>query len=79
MVADWNLLSDDLQLTLSRAALQKAAETIAGQAEVLAREIEDGVLDDRGGPDALRLLARFVRLSQEAMGQAGELEVAGHC
>ena len=37
MVADWNLLSDDLQLTLSRAALQKAAETIAGQAELLAR------------------------------------------
>lgn len=73
MVADWNLLSDDLQLTLSRAALQKAAETIAGQAELLAQEMEDGVLDDRGGPDALRLLARFVRLSG-----AAHLAVAGH-
>jgi len=73
MVADWNLLSDDLQLTLSREALRTAAETIAGQAELLAREIEDGVLSDRGGPDALRLLARFVRLSGSA-----ELTTAGH-
>ena len=62
-LADWNLLSDDLQLTLSQAALYRAAETIAGQAEILAREIEDGALNDRGGPDALRLLARIVRLS----------------
>ncbi len=73
MVADWNLLSDDLQLTLSREALVKAAETIAGQAELLAREIEVGALADQGGPDALRLLARFVRLSGSA-----ELAVTGH-
>lgn len=73
MMADWNLLSEDLQLILSRAALRKAAETIAGQAELLAGEIESGQLDDRGGPDALRLLARFVRLTGEA-----ELGVAGH-
>ena len=66
MLSDWNLLSDDLQLTISRAALFRAAETIAGQAEILAREIEDGVLDDRGGPCALRLLARIVRLNGAA-------------
>ena len=73
MLSDWNLLSDDLQLTLSQAALCRAAETIAGQAEVLAREIEDGSLNDRGGPDALRLLARIVRLTGKA-----EMTPAGH-
>ena len=73
MVSDWNILSDDLQLTLSREALYKAAETIAGQAEVLAREMESGDLVDQGGPDALRLLARMVRLTGQA-----ELAVAGH-
>ena len=73
MMSDWNLLSDDLQLTLSRAALSRAAETIAGQAEILAREIEAGALHDRGGPDALRLLARIVRLNR-----AAELTPAGN-
>ncbi len=72
MLSDWNLLSDDLQLTLSKAALVRAAETIAGQAETLAREIEDGALSDRGGPDALRLLARIVRLTgRTEMGAVG--------
>ena len=42
MLADWNLLSDDLQLVLSREALQRAAHTIAQQAEVLATEMEQG-------------------------------------
>lgn len=73
MAADWNILSDDLQLTLARAALYKAAETIAGQAEVLASEMETGGLADQGGPDALRLLARVVRLTGQA-----ELAMAGH-
>jgi hypothetical protein len=35
MLSDWNLLSDNLQLTLSREALLQAAHTIAQQAEVL--------------------------------------------
>ena len=39
--ADWNLLSDDLQLTLSREALRRAAETLASHAEILAREMEE--------------------------------------
>ena len=63
MGQDWNLLSDEQQLALARAALRRAAETIAGQAEVLAAEMEDGGLLDRGGPDALRLLANVVRLN----------------
>jgi hypothetical protein len=73
MLSDWNQLSDDLQLVISRAALDRAAETIAGQAEILAREIEDGALRDRGGPEALRLLARIVRL-----GGDGGMTPAGH-
>lgn len=72
MVADWNILSDNLQLVLSREALRRAVETIAGQAEVLADEIEVGTLADRGGADALRLLAAVVRVTgQDGLGTAG--------
>ena len=73
MVQDWNLLSDDLQLALSREALRRAADTIAEQAEVLASEMETGGLIDRGGPDALRLLAQVVRINGE-----GTTPVGGH-
>lgn len=65
MLRDWNLLSDDLQLTLSREALIRASHTIAEQAELLAIEIETGGLSDRGGPDALRLLAAVVRVDHD--------------
>jgi hypothetical protein len=72
MLADWNLLSDDLQLVLSREALQRAAHTIAQQAEVLAVEMEEGSLSDRGGPEALRLLAAVVRITgQDTFAPAG--------
>ena len=64
MLAEWNKLSDALQLTLSQEAMRRAAETIAGQAELLAEEIECGALPDRGGPDALRLLAMVVRAAE---------------
>lgn len=73
MLRDWNVLSDDMQIALSREALAKAAETIARQAEILAVEIEAGNLADYGGPEALRLLAAVVRVS----GQDG-LTPAGH-
>lgn len=63
MVREWNMLSDEQQLLLAREALRRAAETIAGQAEVLAAEMEEGGLLDRGGPDALRLLASVVRIN----------------
>lgn len=72
MLSDWNLLSDDLQIAVSREAMRHATETIAGQAELLAGEIETGALHDRGGPNALRLLAALVRLSgEDAHGCAG--------
>jgi len=41
--------------------MQRAAETIAKQAETLAGVMEAGELSDQGGPDALRLLAAVVR------------------
>ncbi|MFL5333337.1 MAG: hypothetical protein ACJ8H8_09185 [Geminicoccaceae bacterium] len=67
-----NLLSDNLQLVLSREALLQAAHTIAQQAEVLAGEMEDGCLADRGGPEALRLLAAVVRITgQDTLAPAG--------
>lgn len=72
MLCDWNTLSDGLQLALSREALYRAGLSIATQAEVLATEIEKGTLADRGGPEALRLLAAFVRdTSHGVLGPTG--------
>jgi hypothetical protein len=72
MVSDWSVLSEPLQLALSREALRRAAETIAGQAELLAEEMECGALIDQGGPDALRLLAAVVRVNgEESFGAVG--------
>jgi hypothetical protein len=61
MLTDWNLLSDELQLMVSREALRRAADILAEQADDLASEMETGTLSDRGGPEALRLLASVVR------------------
>lgn len=47
--ADWKDMPDDLQLVLAREALRRAAETLAEHAELLAIEMEDGALRDRGG------------------------------
>jgi hypothetical protein len=57
----WSILSDEAQLALSREALQQAADTMVGQAEILAEEMRQGTLADRGGPEALTLLAAIVR------------------
>jgi len=61
VTASWHALPDDLQLTLSREALRRAAETLAEHAELLATEMEAGTLLDQGGPEALRLFAAVVR------------------
>jgi hypothetical protein len=74
MPADWHTLSNETQLTVARAALLRAAATIAGQAELLADEIENGAMSDPGGADALRLLAAVVRGAEES-----PFAVAGHC
>ena len=74
MLADWHALSNETQMTLAHAALTRAAETIACQAELLAEEIESGALADPGGVDALRMFAAVVRSQEE-----DPLSVAGHC
>ncbi len=66
MLSDWNCLSDETQLLLSREALRRAMISIADQAETLAVQIEHGLLDDRGGPDALRLLAAITRIGDRS-------------
>ena len=72
MFFDWDALPDDIQLTLSRAALSRAVVTIATQAEVFADEIECGNVADRGGAEALRLFAAVIRI-----GALDELPTAG--
>lgn len=74
MLAEWTMLSDDLQLCLAQNAMRSAAAVIADQAEALALAIEGGTLADRGGPDALRLLAAVIR----AAGREAH-PPAGHC
>ncbi|HUN40181.1 MAG TPA: hypothetical protein VMU81_07815 [Acetobacteraceae bacterium] len=74
MLADWHVLSNETQLTLARAALYRAAQTIANQAELLAEEIDTGILGDVGGAEALRLLATVVRGAEE-----DPFAVAGRC
>lgn len=70
--ADWHALTDAQQLTLAREALRRAAEILAGQAELLAEEMEGGALLDRGGPEALRLFAALVRATnRDAFGAIG--------
>ena len=69
----WQTMPDDLQLTLAREALRRAADTLAEHAEILALEMEAGALHDRGGPDALRLFANVVRATTLETAEA-----AGH-
>ena len=72
MFQDWDILPDTVQLALAREALRRATDTIASQAEVLAQEIEAGSISDRGGSEALRLLAAIVRMTgQDSFGVVG--------
>ena len=74
MSDDWHVLSNETQLILARSALHRAAQAIAGQAELLADEIDNGAMADPGGADALRLLAAVVRGAED-----DPFAVAGHC
>lgn len=74
MLANWTRLSDDLQLCLAQNAMRHAAAVIAEQAEALALAIEGGTLADRGGPEALRLLAAVIRVAGR-----DTTVPAGHC
>jgi hypothetical protein len=67
------LPTDDDQMPYLPGMLRDVVENIAGQAEILAAEMEIGTIADRGGAEALRLLAAMVRLSATP-----HLNVAGH-
>lgn len=64
-LATWYDFTEQQQLALSQEALRRAAQLLAGQAETLASEMEDGALIDQGGPEALRLFASVVRATTE--------------
>lgn len=64
MPLEWSILTDDAQLALSMEAARQALSFIANQAEQLATDIEDGVLSDQGGAEALRLLTALIRLDE---------------
>lgn len=61
MPCSWERLPKDIRRTLALEAMRRAVDGLATQAERLAEEMEAGRLADRGGPDALRLLAALIR------------------
>jgi hypothetical protein len=71
MPSDTTPLTADAQARLQRETQRRAAAKFADQAEMLAREMEAGGLVDRGGPDALRLLAALVRAGEWGDAAAG--------
>lgn len=73
MNSNWDMLSDELQVALARAALSRAAEELADHADVMAQEMDDGLIADRGGPNALRLFGTILRISGK-----GDFATAGH-
>jgi hypothetical protein len=73
MLPEWDLISTETRMRLAREALRHATETIAIEATLLAAEMEAGKLADRGGPDALRLLAAMLQAATTEGGEA-----AGH-
>ncbi len=66
MSCSWNTLPTDLKLVVTRQALVMATEASAHQADLLADEFEHGTLTDRGGSEALRLLAALLRTQTKA-------------
>jgi hypothetical protein len=71
-MTEWTALSEPLQLELAAAAMNKASESLAVYAEMLAEEIGAGLITDRGGAEALRLFAAMVReVNAPAFGVAG--------
>jgi hypothetical protein len=59
--ADWQELSEDMQLALAKQAMRRAAHIIADQAELFAIQFTTRTLQDRGAADALRLFAVLLR------------------
>lgn len=72
-VALWESLSEESRLALVQHAMRKAAETLTLHALVLAEDVEDGALPDRGASHALRL---FAGMTHAAI--SGDFACAGH-
>jgi hypothetical protein len=70
--ADWDVIPEPLQLRLTATAMRRAAASIASQADGLAHAMETGLLEERDGPEALRLLAAVLRITTQD-GRAGAL------
>jgi hypothetical protein len=60
-LADWQELSEDMQLALAQQAMRRAAHIIADQAELFAIQFTTRTLQDRGAADALKLFAVLLR------------------
>jgi hypothetical protein len=73
MPSAWDHLSEECQMQVAEAAMQRANEILARQADAMAEEIAQGDLPDRGGAEALRLFASLIRKAQLHWGHA-----AGH-
>ncbi len=73
MGAAWSRLPEVEQLALANAALLRALDVLVADAELLATEIDRGALTDRGGAEALRLLACIIRTAGR-----GGLAAVGH-
>ncbi len=70
--SEWQTLSDELQVQISRQALRQAALIIADQVELFAVQFVSGTLQDRGAADALMLFATLLReTSTECLVPAG--------
>lgn len=68
----WYRIPEEYQLELADQSLRRAVTLIAEQAESLALAMEAGDLIDRGGPDALRILGRLMRMTgRERLPPAG--------
>lgn len=63
MTEAWDDLPEDCRLWLAEGAMRQACVILATKAEGLAHDMECGEIANRGGPDALRLLARLVRVA----------------
>ena len=69
---EWKTMPEELQAALAQQAMRRAALIIAEQADLFAVQFQAGILQDRGGADALRLFATLLReTTVEALGPVG--------
>ena len=62
----WTCLPTPVRLWVAESAMARAAKLLAKEAESLAAEIDDDLISDRGGAEALRYFARIIRAAASA-------------